>query len=201
MTNRIDCEHARSQFPDLIDRIADAAVRKHVDKCAPCREELEAFRAVLEAASSLSRYDVPDPGDRYWGGFLPSVRARIRAGEPGALAGASARFGLVAAAAAVMLAVGVGLAILPARDALRTEPVETVGLRLERLLGDLEELPLEETDLLVSPDCRLFHVNALHASRLEFLDPFSGERLEFEAPIPPDLRNLQERLRDPSRGR
>jgi RluA family pseudouridine synthase len=36
---------------------------------------------------------------------------------------------------------------------------------------------------------------ALHASWLEFTHPFGNERLHIQAPIPQDLRNLQERLR------
>ncbi len=37
---------------------------------------------------------------------------------------------------------------------------------------------------------------ALHAARLAFTHPASGERLEFEAPLPPDLALVLARLRD-----
>jgi len=40
---------------------------------------------------------------------------------------------------------------------------------------------------------------ALHAARLSFVHPASGERLRFEAPLPPDLATLLESLREPSR--
>jgi 23S rRNA pseudouridine1911/1915/1917 synthase len=40
---------------------------------------------------------------------------------------------------------------------------------------------------------------ALHAARLSFVHPTSGERLRFEAPLPADLANLLESLREASR--
>jgi 23S rRNA pseudouridine1911/1915/1917 synthase len=40
---------------------------------------------------------------------------------------------------------------------------------------------------------------ALHAARLAFTHPASGDRLSFEAPLPPDLLALVERLRAASR--
>jgi 23S rRNA pseudouridine1911/1915/1917 synthase len=40
---------------------------------------------------------------------------------------------------------------------------------------------------------------ALHAARLAFTHPASGERLSFEAPLPPDLLAVLERLRDSAR--
>ena len=39
---------------------------------------------------------------------------------------------------------------------------------------------------------------ALHAARLAFVHPTSGERLAFEAPLPADLLDVLTRLRDPS---
>jgi RluA family pseudouridine synthase len=36
---------------------------------------------------------------------------------------------------------------------------------------------------------------ALHAARLSFVHPRSGEKLSFEAPLPPDLAELRDRLR------
>jgi 23S rRNA pseudouridine1911/1915/1917 synthase len=40
---------------------------------------------------------------------------------------------------------------------------------------------------------------ALHAARLSFTHPATGERLAFEAPLPPDLQSVLERLRTASR--
>ena len=39
----------------------------------------------------------------------------------------------------------------------------------------------------------------LHAARLAFTHPASGERLSFEAPLPPDLLAVLERLRESAR--
>jgi 23S rRNA-/tRNA-specific pseudouridylate synthase len=36
---------------------------------------------------------------------------------------------------------------------------------------------------------------ALHAQRIRFLHPVSGQTIELEAPLPPDLRSVIERLR------
>jgi 23S rRNA pseudouridine1911/1915/1917 synthase len=36
---------------------------------------------------------------------------------------------------------------------------------------------------------------ALHAARLAFAHPATGERLEFESPLPPDLQELLTALR------
>ena len=41
---------------------------------------------------------------------------------------------------------------------------------------------------------------ALHASYLAFAHPTTDESMHFEAPLPPDMAQLQERLRDPSGG-
>ena len=42
---------------------------------------------------------------------------------------------------------------------------------------------------------RLFHRQALHAWKLAFVHPGSGERVGFESPLPADFRELLERLR------
>ena len=42
---------------------------------------------------------------------------------------------------------------------------------------------------------RLFHRQALHAWKLAFAHPRSGERVRFESPLPADFRELLERLR------
>jgi 23S rRNA pseudouridine1911/1915/1917 synthase len=39
---------------------------------------------------------------------------------------------------------------------------------------------------------------ALHAARLAFDHPATGERLAFESPLPPDLEDLRRRLRAPA---
>jgi 23S rRNA pseudouridine1911/1915/1917 synthase len=36
---------------------------------------------------------------------------------------------------------------------------------------------------------------ALHAARLAFLHPASGERIEFVAPLPPDMAAVLQKLR------
>ena len=41
----------------------------------------------------------------------------------------------------------------------------------------------------------LIRRQALHAARLSFAHPSSGERLTFEAPLPADVREAIERLR------
>jgi len=45
-----------------------------------------------------------------------------------------------------------------------------------------------------------FRRQALHAARLAFVQPVSGEALEFEAPMPADMRGLVEVLRADARG-
>jgi 23S rRNA pseudouridine1911/1915/1917 synthase len=43
--------------------------------------------------------------------------------------------------------------------------------------------------------CRSFPRQALHAWRLRFTHPASGEEVDFEAPLPPDMAELLEILR------
>jgi len=47
---------------------------------------------------------------------------------------------------------------------------------------------------------RRFRRQALHAARLEFAHPLSGEQLAFDAPPPPDFAQLVEALRQDARG-
>lgn len=54
-------------------------VRRHLDGCSSCSAERERIAALLRAVAELP---IPDPGERYWDAFLPSVRRRIdRAGS------------------------------------------------------------------------------------------------------------------------
>jgi 23S rRNA pseudouridine1911/1915/1917 synthase len=41
---------------------------------------------------------------------------------------------------------------------------------------------------------------ALHAAELGFLHPVTGQRLEFQMPLPPDMKRLLDRLRGGTRG-
>ena len=50
-------------------------------------------------------------------------------------------------------------------------------------------------DFLYNPGCSLMKRQALHASRLEFAHPITGEPLSFEAPLPDDMALL---IHDPS---
>ena len=43
---------------------------------------------------------------------------------------------------------------------------------------------------------RSFRRQALHAARIEFAHPGSGEDMSFEAPVPPDLAGLLDALRE-----
>ena len=51
-------------------------------------------------------------------------------------------------------------------------------------------------DLSVQSACRNFPRQALHARRIAFEHPVTKEEVEFEAPLPTDLENLLEVLRD-----
>ncbi len=46
---------------------------------------------------------------------------------------------------------------------------------------------------------RGFHRQALHAARLAFIHPGSGERVEFATPLPPDFASLLQALREDAR--
>lgn len=59
----------------------------------------------------------------------------------------------------------------------------------DALYGARGRLPTAPADALVAA-IRDFHRQALHARRLTLVHPRSGDRLRFEAPIPPDLDAL-----------
>jgi 23S rRNA pseudouridine1911/1915/1917 synthase len=63
------------------------------------------------------------------------------------------------------------------------------GGREERLKGFSPDIREEARALL-----RILHRQALHAGRLEFRHPDTGKKLSFHAPLPEDLRRLQEAL-------
>lgn len=69
----------------------------------------------------------------------------------------------------------------------------------DRAYGGRGVLMLSEVDDQVktrSPeDHPLIHRQALHAHRLTFDHPASGDRVTFEAPLPDDMKNVLERLR------
>ena len=45
-------------------------------------------------------------------------------------------------------------------------------------------------DFLYNPDFRYIHRQALHSVRLSFTHPFTGEVLDFSAPLPEDMACL-----------
>ncbi|MHB9028074.1 MAG: RluA family pseudouridine synthase [Candidatus Latescibacterota bacterium] len=63
------------------------------------------------------------------------------------------------------------------------------GGREERLKGFSPDIREEARALL-----RILHRQALHAGQLEFRHPATGQALSFHAPLPEDLRRLQEEL-------
>jgi 23S rRNA pseudouridine1911/1915/1917 synthase len=64
--------------------------------------------------------------------------------------------------------------------------------------GGLLKLPKGASDALVGA-LRGFRRQALHAERLEFLHPASGETVAFEAALPPDMAALVAALREDTR--
>ena len=56
-------------------------------------------------------------------------------------------------------------------------------------------LPKGASDELIAT-LRSFRRQALHAAKLGFTHPESGEEMEFEAPLPEDFRGLLQALRD-----
>ncbi|NPV93315.1 MAG: RluA family pseudouridine synthase [Firmicutes bacterium] len=54
-------------------------------------------------------------------------------------------------------------------------------------------------DPLYGPDSPLIGRQALHAGRLRFTHPRTGERLELSVPLPEDMRQAIEQLKDPHR--
>ena len=62
------------------------------------------------------------------------------------------------------------------------------GKRTRLTLADVTGKPADEATVLLARQ-------ALHAARLEFTHPRSGERMAVEAPLPPDLQGVLETLR------
>ncbi len=77
------CRNARRNISEYVDGTLDArraaALERHLETCAPCREILEDFRAVSEAASRL---DAPEPGDHVW----RTIRRRLETEVGGTVA-------------------------------------------------------------------------------------------------------------------
>jgi len=67
----------------------------------------------------------------------------------------------------------------------------------DRLYGGRPELRLSQirTEIEADDDEILIERQALHARRLEFQHPRSGQRLAFEAPLPDDMQTTLDRLR------
>lgn len=66
------------------------------------------------------------------------------------------------------------------------------------LYGGSFKLPKAASEALVET-LRAFRRQALHAEKLSFIHPVSGEELGFEAPIPEDMVRLMDALRDDTR--
>jgi FecR-like protein len=95
----MNCEEFRSLFDLLLDaeggraEMAPARIeelRSHRDGCADCREEIERDRGLVRLLDGLERFRAPSP--------MPRPRSR---------AGSLARSGLIAAAASLLVVVGV----------------------------------------------------------------------------------------------
>lgn len=59
--------------------------------------------------------------------------------------------------------------------------------------------PLEGEDLPEPAGKKSLSRNFLHAARLEFLHPRTGERMSFESPLPPELQEFLAAVRSPGR--
>jgi hypothetical protein len=117
-------------------------ILEHLERCPACREEGERVRALL---GSLSGVEVPDPGELYWRGFLPRLRARIRAEGLSASAGRTRGFWSTAATAASFL-----LAALVFAGA--SPPEDTAArIRFARAAEAVEPERIEEALDLISP--------------------------------------------------
>lgn len=66
------------------------------------------------------------------------------------------------------------------------------------LYGGSFKLPKAASEALVE-NLRAFRRQALHAEKLSFIHPVSGEELGFEAPIPEDMVRLMDALREDTR--
>ena len=53
-------------------------------------------------------------------------------------------------------------------------------------------------DFLYCPDYRFIDRQPLHSTYLSFSHPVTGEKLEFSAPLPGDMRKLFPNIKDPS---
>jgi hypothetical protein len=115
---------SESEFVDLVEDTLDPRRAAHVETCASCREQADAFRAMLRRTADV---DVPEPSPLFWDHLSNRVRAEVAA-DPGAGSGWSG-FGIrqlvpLAAAAALILAVFSGtLLIRAARDGHTGMPV------------------------------------------------------------------------------
>lgn len=115
------CRNAQRDISEYVDGTLDArrtaALERHLAACAACREVLEDFRAVCDAASRL---DAPEPGDDVWRTIRSRLEAEVsgRAGAPSAAAPRRRTFAwglpamkLAGAAALVMILIGTGLVV------------------------------------------------------------------------------------------
>ena len=141
----MNCEDARSHFPDMLGGVADSAARRHVAACAACAEELAGLADVLEDTASLSGGNVPDPGPDYWDGFLPAVRARIAA--HGSARRSTRRLWAVAAAAALLAAAGLASLLGPG-----AESEAGMEARFSGALAALSALPSDEAQMIAGLD-------------------------------------------------
>jgi 23S rRNA pseudouridine1911/1915/1917 synthase len=70
------------------------------------------------------------------------------------------------------------------------DPVYRPRRLIKNLNNKAERLPANLIDLLKAIPRQL-----LHAWRLGFIHPRTGQRLSFESPLPPDMIGLMEKLR------
>jgi len=187
MTIPLDCERARRGFADCLDDAVPATLAAHLAGCPECADELRALAAVLETAVGAADRDVPDPGEAYWDGFLPSVRSRIA----GRTVGRFPRPGLARAAAAAVLMIGVALASLsgirhPSDAPGASDPARRLEAAATRVSVDLSGPGILEVTLgeAIDPDAAL--------SALQDMAPIPGDDLWDD----PEILGLIEGLDD-----
>ena len=144
----MNCEHFRDQMLDAMQGTASAELEEHVRACGACARELETLK---KTSALLEEWTVPEVSPY----FHSRLRARIREQrEQAAPWWEWIRKPALAAALAVLMAVGIGLLIPGAQEPVAQSPVQTrpqVKTHTGSAVADLQTLD-QDQDLYANFD-------------------------------------------------